>query len=787
MVAQTVQKTNTPPPLPPHLFPFTFSLCLCPLLHLNQRDLVPLQVPPQVGRRRQRDRDAAGAPERPPQDEIPGAEEGAVHEHDPHEPVQREAPQPGVRRHVGVPLRHGRPAGPAGMDRPVERIERLRVGRAREEGGREPDDRRKPDHRVEVQGKVRLQAGHLHPKHVEHEGRHGQPDRGQGGGHLAPRVYAPPVPAQDEDEPQPGGGGQQQAPRLGDGVQEEGDDEAQQGHPEREDPRDAHVVGLVRVGPHEAPPEVVDEVRDAPVQLRGHRAHERRQEGRKEEPEQAGRQHVLHHQDEPGARLVEVRVQHQCGQRHDDPGPGAQAEVGNRVPERGEEGVRLVLRAHHALRDVTAAARLGPWIPAGPPLHPGVRRKGQRRERKGRRPLRRPADRGQQVERLVRKLLAKARHPANLRHVEHEHGERDRAPHRHHELEQVRHHHAPEPRQQRVDGHQQDQPARHHERRAHLPPQHRKGRLPEQGEVGEEPVDHRLHRQRHPPDDEDVQQKAEKERLQAAQPRGHPAAVPEFDELHVRHDAASAPEAGKEEDGKHPPDGGVPPEPVARDAVLGHNLRHQQRRVDGKRGGHHARPGQPPGHRAARQKELRGVLAGPLVEVERDAKGEDQVGGDKKPVEACHGQERDQPGKQTERRRGRRGQAASGTGRPVRERPRRRAQGPPVDDCGSTPPSSARFRALGSVRAPSFTVLAASTVRTEDRCQLVMARRKTAAQFDVWAPPSSGLTPRSPRPFRPDGCARSFPPPRAPRFRTSSGSCGAWGQSRAREAARSRR
>src|SRR5271165_6702285 len=73
-----------------------------------------------------------------------------------------------------------------------------------------------------------------------------------------------------------------------------------------------------------------------------------------------------------------MRVKNDGRHADDHPWPGAESVVGDVEPERGEEGVALVLRAEHALRDVTAAAGFGPGIPGGPPVDGDVDEEGDR-------------------------------------------------------------------------------------------------------------------------------------------------------------------------------------------------------------------------------------------------------------------------------------------------------------------------------------------------------------------------------------------------------------------------
>ena len=81
------------------------------------------------------------------------------------------------------------------MHAPVETLERLCVGRFRQEGNQDPGDGGDRYDLIEgfretdVRGEVETAA--------DGKGRHHR-------GNLAPGIDPPPVPAQDQDEPQPG-------------------------------------------------------------------------------------------------------------------------------------------------------------------------------------------------------------------------------------------------------------------------------------------------------------------------------------------------------------------------------------------------------------------------------------------------------------------------------------------------------------------------------------------------------------------------------------------------------
>ena len=99
-----------------------------------------------------------------------------------------------------------------------------------------------------------------------------------------------------------------------------------------------------------------------------------------------------------------------------NPGPRAQAVMRDREPQSREERVPLVARRHHPLRDVPAAARFLPGIPAGPPLHAD-----EREERRHRQRQRRPryvgcgSDARDELERRRRQLRVQAGNAATAR------------------------------------------------------------------------------------------------------------------------------------------------------------------------------------------------------------------------------------------------------------------------------------------------------------------------------------------------------------------------------------
>ena len=78
------------------------------------------------------------------------------------------------------------------------------------------------------------------------------------------------------------------------------------------------------------------------------------------------------------------------------------------------------------------------------------------------------------------------------------------------------------------------------------------------------------HRAGHPADDDGIDQQRDVERAKATQEGSRLTAVTQFDQLDVGQHTGPPPEPGIEEHGDHAADGESPPEPVAGQAVPGH-------------------------------------------------------------------------------------------------------------------------------------------------------------------------------------------------------------------------
>ena len=140
------------------------------------------------------------------------------------------------------------------------------------------------------------------------------------------------------------------------------------------------------------------------------------------------------------------------------------------------------------------------------------------------------------------------------------------------------------------------------------------------------------HGQVHPAQHEAADRDAEIERAEAAEECGRPARVTDLAELDVGHDAAPAPQPRVKEDGEHAAGQEIPPEPVAGDAAARHQSGDGQRRVGGKRCGHHGCPGQPPRHVATGEEVFRERRTGAAPVVEANAQVQGEVERDDDPV-----------------------------------------------------------------------------------------------------------------------------------------------------------
>src|SRR5690242_5723670 len=78
---------------------------------------------------------------------------------------------------------------------------------------------------------------------------------------------------------------------------------------------------------------------------------------------------------------IEVGIEHNRDQSHQNPRPRANGVVGNVEPENGKKSLTLILGAEDALSNVTATAGLGAGIPECPPLQPEINQQSDHRKR----------------------------------------------------------------------------------------------------------------------------------------------------------------------------------------------------------------------------------------------------------------------------------------------------------------------------------------------------------------------------------------------------------------------
>ena len=282
------------------------------------------------------------------------------------------------------------------------------------------------------------------------------------------------------------------------------------------------------------------------------------------------------------------------------------------------QGVLLRLRRQHPLRDVAAAARLGPGVPDRPPLH------RDRHDEDGHRqvPVVREVRQDVQVAPPVRalhggQLGVHGRQAADLRGLQREVGGGDHRRHLDEELDHVDDEHAP---QAGVGG------------EGHVEQAHEQQRLPAL-EAEEDPRD-LAGRQVDGGHDHAVEEEPQVDGAEPAHDARRLSRVADLVELEVGHDPRAPPQPRVEEDRRHPGQHERPPHPVPGDALAPHDVGHQVRGVAREGGGDHGEPGQPPGHRAARGEELRRALARPLPEEERGDEADRQRRGDDHPVES---------------------------------------------------------------------------------------------------------------------------------------------------------
>ena len=140
-------------------------------------------------------------------------------------------------------------------------------------------------------------------------------------------------------------------------------------------------------------------------------------------------------------------------------------------------------------------------------------------------------------------------------------------------------------------------------------------------------------RQIHRRHDDDVEEQPEVDRAEPAHPRRGRARVPHLVELEVGQHAEPPPQPGVEEHRRHAREEERPPDPVARDAALAHEVGDQIRRIGAERRRDHRHADQPPRRRATGREELRGARPGPPGQPHRRQERDDDRGDDDDPVE----------------------------------------------------------------------------------------------------------------------------------------------------------
>ena len=218
-----------------------------------------------------------------------------------------------------------------------------------------------------------------HSAEREHSG---DDDRADHRDDLRPGVDPPPEPAEHVDPSGPGSDQKEEVEglfRIGEGEAEKApEDQRDHGG----DPSDAHEFPLAGVRSDEATVEVVHDVAGAEVELGAHRTHERREQRRGDEAEQASGQKAQHRgigevlADLVGRDARELRSHGRCvgeydqrGERDEDPRPRPKCIMRDVEEQCGADRVLLVSGREHALRDVTAAAGLRSGVVRRPPLH----------------------------------------------------------------------------------------------------------------------------------------------------------------------------------------------------------------------------------------------------------------------------------------------------------------------------------------------------------------------------------------------------------------------------------
>ena len=129
------------------------------------------------------------------------------------------------------------------------------------------------------------------------------------------------------------------------------------------------------------------------------------------------------------------------------------------------------------------------------------------------------------------------------------------------------------------------------------------------------------HGRQHPAHHDEIVERRAESRLEPSQERRGLAGVAHLDELVIRDDLGAAPEEREGEDGEKLPYRDGEPHPVGPYAVGADVRRDEERRVRREARRYHRAAEEPPGHGAAADEVLGGVLAGAAGEVEADGRG----------------------------------------------------------------------------------------------------------------------------------------------------------------------
>ena len=283
-------------------------------------------------------------------------------------------------------------------------------------------------------------------------------ERNYGGHDLAPGVDPPPVEAQDQYQSDSGSRLNQELPRPGDGMHDEGDEDRGDHQEKRRRAGDKDVMPVGSPGVQKALVEIVDQVRTSPVEQSCHRRHVGRQESGDQQPSQTGGQEITHRVDVSQPLLLgsQVRIQHHCRQSHQDPGPGTQAVVGDREPQGCQEGVLFVLGGKHSLGNEPSPSRLRSRVPRGPPLHENVRHKSTHGQRKSPSSNRLHSSHNRsESKNPVRELGLQTRNPSHFGPSQYHKHQDGRPGHGDDELNSIIEGDSPQPRQRGVKGHEE--------------------------------------------------------------------------------------------------------------------------------------------------------------------------------------------------------------------------------------------------------------------------------------------------------------------------------------------